>query len=84
MVASLGGIDALVFTGGVGEHSPTVRALAAEQLGFLGIELDAAANADGPDERDIGAQGAAVRAFVIVAREDLEIAHEVREVLGAS
>jgi acetate kinase len=84
MVASLGGIDALVFTGGVGERSPTVRALAAEQLGFLGIELDAARNADGPDERDIGARAAAVRAFVIVAREDLQIAHEVREVLGAS
>ena len=84
MAASLGGIDALVFTGGVGEHSPTVRALAAERLGFLGIELDAARNESGPDEREIGASGAAVRAFVIVAREDLEITHEVRAVLAWS
>ena len=82
MAASLGGIDALVFTGGVGEHSPAVRALAAERLGFLGIELDAARNEGGPDEREIGAGGAAVRAFVIVAREDLEISHEVRAVLA--
>jgi len=84
MAASLGGIDVLVFTGGVGEHSPTVRALAAERLGFLGVELDAACNESGPDEREIGADGAAVRTFVIVAREDLQIAHEVREVLNAS
>ncbi len=84
MTASLGGIDALVFTGGVGEHSPAVRALAAERLGFLGIVVDAERNETGPDEREIGAPGATVRAFVIVAREDLEIAHEVREVLAAS
>ncbi|HEY6014025.1 MAG TPA: acetate/propionate family kinase [Candidatus Limnocylindrales bacterium] len=84
MAASLGGIDALVFTGGVGEHAPAVRALAAETLGFLGIELDATRNEHGPDEREIGAPGAAVRTFVIVAREDLQIVHEVREVLGAS
>ena len=83
MTASLGGVDALVFTGGVGEHSPTVRALAAERLGFLGIELDAARNDDGPDEREIGAPGLPVRTFVIVAREDLQIAHEVRAVLAA-
>ena len=83
MAASLGGIDALVFTGGVGEHAPTVRALAAEQLGFLGLVLDAARNETGPDEREIGADGAAVRAFVITAREDLEIVHEVREVIAA-
>ncbi|HEX7949671.1 MAG TPA: acetate/propionate family kinase [Candidatus Limnocylindrales bacterium] len=84
MVASLGGIDVIVFTGGVGEHSPTVRALAAERLGFLGVALDAARNETGSDEREIGAAGASVRAFVIVAREDLQIAHEVREVLGAT
>jgi acetate kinase len=82
MVASLGGIDALVFTGGVGEHAPTVRAMAAEGLAFLGVELDAANNERGPDEREIGAQRAPVRTFVIVAREDLQIAHEVRGVLA--
>jgi acetate kinase len=84
MTASLGGLDALVFTGGVGERAPVVRAKAAEQLAFLGIELDANRNEAGPDEREIGAAGAPVRTFVIVAREDLEIAHEVREVLSGS
>ena len=84
MAASLGGIDALVFTGGVGERAPTVRALAAERLAFLGIELDAGRNQRGPDDREIGRDGAPVRVFVMVAREDLQIVHEVRSVLAAS
>jgi acetate kinase len=83
MTASLGGLDAVVFTGGVGEHAPLVRALTADGLGFLGVELDPARNADGPEDRELSPDGARVRAFVLTAREDLEIAHEVREVLGA-
>ncbi len=82
MTASLGGLDALVFTGGVGEHAPVVRARAAEGLGFLGVELDPARNEAGPDDREIGADGAAVRVLVLAAREDLEIAREVRSVLA--
>lgn len=82
MSASLGGIDTLVFTGGVGERAPVIRSRAADGLGFLGISLDATQNLDGADDREISAQGAAVRAFVLVAREDLQIAHEVRAVLG--
>ena len=84
MTAALGGIDAIVFTGGVGEHSPVVRAMAADGLGFLGLALDPARNDGGADDREIGADGATVRSFVIVAREDLQIAHEVRGVLGAA
>jgi acetate kinase len=84
MAASLGGIDALVFTGGVGEHAPAVRSMATAGLRFLGVVLDTDRNERGPDEREIGADGAPVRVFVIVAREDLQIAHEVRSVLGAS
>jgi acetate kinase len=82
MAASLGGIDALVFTGGVGERAPAVRARAADGLGFLGVALEPARNDGGPDDREIGRDGATVRAFVIVAREDLQIAHEVRVVLA--
>jgi acetate kinase len=79
MVASLGGLDTLVFTGGVGEHAPAVRRRAADGLGFLGIAID-------PDRADttdaeIGVAGAAVRTFVITAREDLEIAAAVRRLL---
>ena len=83
MTASLGGLDALLFTGGVGERSPVVRGLAATGLGFLGVELDPERNtASEPEDREIGAAGARVRTLVVAAREDLEIAHEVREVLG--
>ncbi len=83
MVASLGGLDLLVFTGGVGERAPAVRALATNGLGFLGVALDPEANAaDGPDDREIGVATAAARTLVIAAREDLEIAREVRRLLG--
>jgi acetate kinase len=83
MTAALGGLDVLAFTGGVGENSPEVRAGAAAGLGFLGVGLDPARNAsgDGPD-RDIGDSSARVRSFVIAAREDIEIAGQVRAVLG--
>jgi acetate kinase len=80
MAAALGGIDALVFTGGVGERSPEVRAGAADGLGFLGAEIDAERNAGG--DADIGT--GAVRVLVVEAREDLEIARGVRRVLAAS
>jgi acetate kinase len=84
MAAAMDGIDALVFTGGVGERAPAIRSMAADGLGFLGVELDTAVNEAGADDREIGAPGARVRVLVLVAREDLQIAHEVRAVLGAS
>lgn len=82
MVAALGGIDALAFTGGVGENSADVRAAAAARLGFLGVEVDPAANSSGPVDLDISAPGCTVRTVVVAAREDIEIAREVRTVLG--
>jgi acetate kinase len=84
MAASLDGLDALVFTGGVGEHSPEVRSRAAGGLGFLGVRLDEALNAATPqaDDYEIGAVGAPARTFVIAAREDKQIAAEVRSVLA--
>jgi acetate kinase len=84
MAAALGGLDALVFTGGVGERAPVVRALTADGLGFLGVALDPARNESGPDDREIGADGGPVRTLVIAAREDVEIAREVRGVLDQS
>ncbi|HXJ63441.1 MAG TPA: acetate/propionate family kinase [Actinomycetota bacterium] len=80
MAAAMGGLDAIVFTGGVGENSAAIRSRAADGLGFLGVSLDA--NASGEPDADIGAPGAAVRAFVVRAREDLEIARQVRSVLA--
>lgn len=81
MAASMNGLDALAFTGGVGENAPAVRERAAEGLAFLGVELDAARNFASGD-REIGTDGAPIRTLVIAAREDLQIAREVREVLG--
>jgi acetate kinase len=83
MAAAMDGLDAIVFTGGVGENSPAIRSRTADGLGFLGLSLDAEANASAEPDADLGAPGAAVRAFVIRAREDLEIATQVRSVLGA-
>ena len=67
MAASLGGLDALVFTGGVGENSAAIRELACDGLAHLGV--------GGPE--------AAVRVHVVHAREDLEIARQARDLLGA-
>ncbi len=83
MTASLGGIGVLVFTGGGGERSPQVRAAAAAGLGFLGVRVDDGRNASADDDRDVSAEDAAVRSLVIHAREDLEIARQVRRVVSA-
>lgn len=76
MVASLGGLDALVFTAGVGENSPQVRAGACKGLEFLGVKIDPQKNAQSPIDQDIAAQDSAVRVVVIAAREDWAIARE--------
>jgi acetate kinase len=77
----MGGLDALVFTGGVGENSSEVRRLAAEGLAFLGARIEVVAN-EAIGDRDISQIGASVRTVVVAAREDLEIAREVRLVLA--
>ncbi len=94
MAAALGGLDVLVFTGGVGEHSAEVRAKAAAGLAFLGVELDdehnseahangeARADGQGGADREIGTGGARVRTLVLTAREDIEIARQVRSLLA--
>ena len=84
MTAALGGLDALVFTGGVGENSPVVRARAATGLGFLGIAVDHARNDTVSGDAEVTASGAAVRTLVVAAREELEIARQVRQVLQGS
>jgi acetate kinase len=82
MAAALDGLDVLVFTGGVGEHAPDVRARTAAGLGFLGVRLDGEANARATADAEIGAPRAPVRALVVTAREDLEVARQVRGLLA--
>jgi acetate kinase len=81
MAAALAGLDVLVFTGGVGEHSAEVRSLAVDGLRFLGIELDAERNAEVAPDAEIGVQAAPVRTLVLAAREDLEMTRQARPLL---
>jgi acetate kinase len=80
MIAALGGIDVLVFTAGIGEHSPEVRAAACATFDFLGLKLDAAKNASPPSEphadQDISMPTSKVRVLVVHAQEDWSIAKE--------
>ncbi|GLY27960.1 acetate/propionate family kinase [Kineosporia sp. NBRC 101731] len=82
MIASAGGIDALVFTGGVGEHSPIIRGQVATALGWAGLTVDSALNEQAHSDLEISAENATARTFVITAREDLQISGEVRGLLG--
>jgi acetate kinase len=85
MIASLGGLDALVFTGGIGEHSPEIRAAATAPFADLGLALDPEKNAaatSGKGEADLSAPGARARTLVIEAREDLSVLEEMKRVLG--
>jgi acetate kinase len=96
MAAAMEGLDVLVFTGGVGENAAPIRERAARGLAFLGVAVDPELNADTRradddesrrprvDDREITAAGARVRTLVIAAREDLQIAAEVRTVLSAA
>lgn len=81
MVASAGGLDLLVFTGGMGEHSPELRSAACAGLGHVGVAIDPQANEATGDD-DLSAPDAAVRTVVVTSREDVEVAREVRRVLS--
>src|SRR5213592_2124041 len=76
MIAVLGGIDALVFTAGVGENSPKVRWSACSKLGFIGLKLNEKRNARPSPDEDIAASDSPVRVLVIRAQEDWAIARE--------
>jgi len=84
MVAVLGGIDALIFSGGVGENSAEVREAACKQLAFLGLKLDDATNRHGTSDRDVAAPDSRVRVLIIRAQEDWAIAKECWRVMRVS
>ena len=76
MVAALGGLDALIFTAGIGENSATVRQAACINFGYLGIKLDPLRNNQSPADQDIASRDSAVRVLIIHAQEDWAIARE--------
>ena len=80
MAAAMNGLDAMVFTGGVGENSAAIRARAADGLGLLGVEVDAGQNAAARGDTAITGPRSAVQVLVVAAREDLEVARQVRTV----
>ena len=82
MAAAMNGLDAVVFTGGVGEHSAPVRAKAVGGLRFLGLEISEELNGNVSGDADISAPGAAAKTLVVHAREDVEVAREVRRVIA--
>jgi acetate kinase len=81
MAVALGGLDALVFTAGVGEGSAYVRAQICDRLGFLGVELDAAANERAEPDAEVATAASAVRVVVVHTREDAVAARAARELL---
>jgi acetate kinase len=78
MASALGGLDAIAFTAGVGEHSARVRAEICARLGFCGVVLDDAANTRAKGETAIAATGSSVGVHVVPAREDVVVARAVR------
>jgi acetate kinase len=82
--AALGGIDVVVFSGGIGEHSAGARAAILESMSDVGWRLDPAANADGPSERRISPPGAQPQLWVIPTREEIAIARAARPTLAKS
>lgn len=76
MVAVLGGVDALVFTAGIGENSAEVRAAALAHFGYLGVKLDLEKNAQSPVDQDIAQPDSAVRLLVVRTQEDWAIARD--------
>ena len=81
MAAALGGLDALVFTGGVGERAAEIRERATRGLAFMGVAISSELNDGADPDCEITLEGSAARTLVIHAREDLEITRQVRTVL---
>jgi acetate kinase len=84
MASAMDGVDLLVFTGGVGQNAASIRAKAIDGLSFLGAQIDERANATLALDADVSAPGATVRTVVVEAREDVQIAAEVRALLTNS
>jgi len=84
MVAALGGLDALIFTAGIGENSAEVRQAACANFGFLGLQLDPTKNASPQSGQDISTTASAVRVLVLRAQEDWAIARETWQLTSTS
>ena len=82
MAASMGGLDALVFTAGIGENSPYIRNMIAQRLAWLGVKLDADANSS--RQFNISATDARVPTFVVPTNEEMMIAKHAMNLLATA
>ena len=82
--AAMGGLDAVAFTGGIGENSPRLRTLACAGLEFLGIEIDQRRNLEGQGDRIISPDHAPVSALVLETNEEVVVARRAMKVLAAN
>jgi acetate kinase len=80
-LVELGGADAIVFTGGIGENSTWIRSGVCRDLGWFGIELDPALNESGPVERRVSTDGSRVQVWTVPTNEEIVVARQSREVL---
>jgi acetate kinase len=80
---AMGGVDALVFTAGVGEHASAVREAVCAGLEFLGLELDRSANAACTPDADVATKDSRGRILVVTTREDITMLKEVAQILKA-
>ncbi|MCF8304956.1 MAG: acetate kinase [Ignavibacteriales bacterium] len=81
--AAMGGVDILVFTGGIGENSNLVRERVCEDMSFLGIELDMTKNENPPADGDLSAEGTKTKVFRIRTNEELVIAMDTKEIVDS-
>ena len=84
MIAVLGGLDALIFTAGIGENSAVVRQAVCSGFDYLSLKLDPSRNNQSPVDQDIAARDAAVRVLTIHAQEDWAIARECWRMVSIS
>jgi acetate kinase len=83
MAASMDGLDAVCFTGGIGQHSPWVREQVLRRLSWIGLGVDTAVNGACTSDGVVSPPGAAVAAVTVTAREDLQVARHARQALAA-
>ena len=79
--AAMGGVDAVIFTGGIGENNPQYRTRIAEKLAFLGVTIDEEKNALRGEEADITTPDSKVKLFVIPTNEELMIARDTYDLI---
>ena len=78
----MGGLDAIIFTAGIGENTPKIRKMICEGLEFMGVSIDDAKNQTRGKEAEISSDGSKVKVLVIPTNEELAIAKETKKLVG--